>query len=232
MAKFGIIKSDDKVFTGDKVRVDVSESFATPDETLATISHEISTDAGVSWYNITQKKMIDWIFTSAGTKTFTFRFTTSAGSQLFTKDVTVLDLTAQKLFSNDNDLYKYEPEIDQYLPKKWSGWNLVHLEAQKYIMDWLDEKRIFNVNGAKYTVNDLMDKDQVRQFSLFKTLEFIFEGNVKVVGDLFSIKRDHYRQLANEKAARSQLSLDFNANGLNDDSQERTDLHSVGVMRA
>ena len=30
---FGVVKCDDNVFTGDKIRFDVSESFVTPDET-------------------------------------------------------------------------------------------------------------------------------------------------------------------------------------------------------
>lgn len=232
MAIFGVIKCDDNVFTGDKIRFDVSESFVTPDETLATpISHEISVDGGVSWYNITAKKMVDWIFTSAGNKTITLRITALSGSQTFTKSVTVLDLTTAKLFSKDFDLYQHEPEIDQYLPKKWSSWNMIHKRAQDWIIDFLDEKGIFNENGAKYTVNDLHDLQQVKQLSTYKTLEFIFEGNSNVVGDIFSIKAAKYKELSNTKASRSQLSLDYNANGVNDDSQERTNLHTVVIKR-
>lgn len=231
MARFGIIKVDEKVFTGDKLRIDVSESFITPDETFATISHEVSTDGGATWYNVTAKKYVDWIFTTAGVKTISLRITTSSGNDVFTKTSEVLNITTQKLFSKDHDLYAYETDIDQYLPKKWSSWNMVHLNAQKYIMDWLDEKRIFKASGAKYVVADLHDLDQVRQFSIFKTLEFIFESNVKVVDDYFSTKRDHYRQMATEKASKSQIALDYNNDGVNNDNTERTDLHSVGVSR-
>lgn len=226
---FGIIKCDDKVFTGDKLRIDLSESFLTPDQVYAVVSHEVSLDAGATWFNISNKKTIDWLFSSAGTKTITARISTTAPDvQTFTKTITVLDLTAQKLFSSDSELYKYEPEIDQYLPKRWSSWNLVHLKAQEYIMDWLDEKRLFNQDGEKYVVADLLDKDQVKQFATYKALEFIFEANSNVADDLYAQKRNKYLALANEKAAKSQISLDYNKNGIAD---ERTDLLTVGLYR-
>lgn len=233
MAIFGVIKSDDKVFSGDKIRLEVGESFLSPDESFATpISHEISVDNGLTWYNVTTKKYVDWLFTTAGIKVISLRITTLTGFQVFTKLIDVLDITTANLFSKDFDLYQYEPEIDQYLPKKWSSWNMVHKRAQDWIIDFLDEKGIFDENGHKYTVADLLDTQQVKQLSVYKTLEFIFEGNSNIVGDLFSIKAEKYRQMSNTKSSRSQLSLDFNANTVNDDSIERTNLHTILVRRS
>lgn len=231
MSIFGVIKSDDKVFTGDKLRIDVSQSFLAPALVFATVSHEVSVDGGVTWYDVTAKKFVDWIFSTAGVKTISLRVsTTQPANQVFTKQVTVMDLTAQNLFSKDSDLYRLEPEIDNYLPKKWSSWNLIHLQAQEWIIDLLDEKGMTNDAGAKYTVADLMDKQQVKQLSLYKVLEFIFEGNSNIVGDLYSIKRDKYQSLANDKSARSNLALDANNNDVQDQF-ESTDLFSVDLKR-
>lgn len=231
MSRFGIIKSDEKVFVGDKINFDFSQSFVTPDESLATpTNHEASFDGGATWIDVSNKKNIDFIYLTVGTKTVNLRITTTAGNTIFMKTVSALDLAAQKLFSADSDLYRYEPEIDKLLPKKWSSWNLVHLESQKYFMDWLDEKRLFNDNGEKYVVNDLNDRDQVRQFSIFKTLELIYSGTFNAVGDIYSAKRDKYRELANEKLAKSQIALDTNKNGLADEN-ERTDLNTVNLVR-
>jgi hypothetical protein len=108
---------------------------------------------------------------------------------------------------------------------------MIHKAAQSWIIDWLDEKRIYNQSGEKYSAKDIMDKQQVKQLSSYKALEFIFAGNSSVVGDLFSMKRDKYRELSSEKASRSQLSLDFNKNEIKDE-WERTDLFSVTVNRA
>lgn len=229
---FGVIKCDDKVLTGDKLRVSVGESFLAPGLAFTTtVSHEVSTDGGTTWYDITAKKQIDWIFMTAGVKTISLRLnTTLPSTQTFTKTVTVLDLTAQKLFSNDTDLYSLDPEIDQYLPKKWSSWNIVHLKSQEYIMDWLDEKRIFKQDGSKYVVDDLLDLQEVKQWSTYKTLEFIYEGNSNIVGDISSVKRDKYLSLANEKASRSQLALDYDGDG-DVNNIERTDLLKVNLFR-
>jgi hypothetical protein len=232
MSIFGVIKTDDKVFTGDQLRIDTWTSFLAPGLTFATsTSHEISVDEGVTWFNVTPKKGIaDWIFSTAGDKIITLRLTTSTPtSQTFTKTVKVLDLTAQKLFSLDSDLYIIEPEIDQYLPKRWSSWNLVHLKAQEYIIDWLDEKRIFRKDGTKYVVNDLLDLQEVKQWSVYKTLEFIYEGNSNIVGDISSTKRDKYKLMASEKASRSQLSLNYSGNVA--EANQKTDLHVVTVVR-
>mgnify|MGYP000591345214 CR=1 FL=1 len=211
MSIFGIIKSDDKVFTGDKFRIMVNESFLAPALTFATKSHEISLDNGVTWYDVSSKKQLDWVFDAAGTQTISLRIsTTEPSSATVTKEIEVLDITTQNLFSNDHDLYVLEPDIDKYLPKSWSSWNLIHLKAQEYIMDWLNEKRIFKQDGSSFAPSDLLEKQEVKQFSVAKALEFIFEGNSNVVGDISSVKRDKYKLMANEKASRSQLALNYN----------------------
>jgi hypothetical protein len=228
---FGVIKSDDKVFTGDKLRVDLSESFLAPGSTFATVSHEVSFDSGVTWFDVSARKYIDYLFSTSGTKTITARISTTApASETFTKTITCLDLTDQELFSNDSDLYQYETEIDQYLPKKWSSWNLIHLKAQEWIMDWLDEKRIYKENNQKYVVADLLDKQEVKQLSIAKVLELIYESNINSPDDLFTQKRNKYQAMANEKASRSTLTLDFNGNATSEEG-ERTDLHSITVYR-
>lgn len=231
MSIFGIIKCDEKVFTGDKLRIDVSESFLAPALTFATISHEVSVDGGVTYYNASAKKYVDWMFSTAGVKTITLRVsTTEPANQTFTKTITVLDLTTQKLFSNDSDLYQYESEINQYLPKRWSSWNLVHLKAQDWIIDWLDESRQRKSSGAKYTIDDIMDLKQVSQLSCYKTLEFIYESNVNIAGDLFSIKKEKYSSLVSKHANRNFIALDYNDNDLADVG-ENIDLFSGSLIR-
>jgi hypothetical protein len=231
MSIFGVIKCDNKVFTGDKLRIDASESFLAPGLTFAATSHQISVDAGVTWYNVSSTKRVDWLFTTAGEKTISLKLTTTTPTTAtFTKTVTVLDVTTAALFSNDSDLYKFEPEIDQYLPKKWSSWNLVHLQAQEWIIDWLDESRIYKYTGAKYVVADIMDVQQVKQLSIYKALEFIFEGNSNIVGDLFSIKRDKYKSLAAAKLTRSALNLDYDDDGIAG-TNERTNLFTGTLSR-
>jgi hypothetical protein len=230
MAQFTIIKADSFVFTGDKIRIDVSESFLTPDETFATVSHEVSIDAGVTWFNVSSKKIMDWIFSTAGNKTITARISSTTGSSTATTTISVIDITTAKLFSKDMDLYMYEQDIDAILPKRWSSWNVIHHAAQKWILDWLDEKRVVDQDGNKYTIDDFLDPQEVKQLSCYKALEFIYESNSNLSGDISSIKRDKYRALANEKASRAQLKLDYNKNNASEIT-ERTDLLTVMVNR-
>jgi uncharacterized protein YktA (UPF0223 family) len=232
LSLFGLIKCDDKVFTGDKLLVDVSGSFLAPGLVFATISHEISFDAGVTWIDISSTKKINWIFSTSGTKLITLRLNSTVPSTAtFTKSVTCLNLTTQGLFSNDSDLYGYETEIDQYLPKKWSSWNLVHLKAQEWIVDWLDEKRLFKEDGTKYQAADILDVEQVKQLSCAKVLELIYESNINTVGDVFTVKRDKYKEMVQEKASKSQIALDFNGNATQE-VDEKTDLLGITVRRA
>lgn len=226
---FPILVFDEQVFAGDKVRIDASRSFFDPNETPATVSHEISFD-GVAWINVTDKKYLDYGTYSFVNQDIHLRLTSNLTSVTVIKSIEVLDLTAAKLFSKDFDLYAYESDIDQYLPKKWSSWNLVHLNAQKWILDWLDEKRIFKQDETRYEAADILEVKEVRQLSIYKVLEFIFESNSKTVGDLFSVKRDKYRELANTAASRAQITLDLNGNGTQD-SGEKLDLHGVELIR-
>lgn len=230
MAQFPLVKMDTLVFTGDKIRIDVSDSVITPNETFATVSHEVSFDLGATWFNISAKKIVDWIYSTEGTKTVQVRITSNEGSTTSSFALLVYDITTAKLFSNDMDLYMYEQDIDSILPKRWSSWNILHYNAQKWILDWVDAKRMSDHNGNKYTVDDFLDPQEVKQLSCYKVFEFAYESNSNVVGDISSIKRDKYRALANEKASRAQLKLDFNKD-TQSTSNERTDLLSVTVLR-
>lgn len=221
MSIFGVIKSDDKVFTGDKIRFDFSQSFVTPDVSFATtLAFQASFDGGVTYLDCSSKKYIDYIYSTAGTKTVTLKLKDSAANEsTFTKTVTCIDLTAANLFSKDNDLYQFEPEIDNILPKKWSSWNMIHKQAQEWIIDWLDEQGIYKSDESLYTAADIIDSQQVKQLSIYKTLEIIYEGNSNVVGDIYSIKRDKYRALVVEKSNRAYLRLDYDGDGVQENTE-------------
>ena len=234
MALFGIIKSDDRVYTGDKIRYDFSQSFVTPDKSFAaTGSHQVSFDAGATYIDVTAKKYVDYIYTTAGTKTVTLKLTDASVApviQTFTKSVVCLDLTMANLFSKDNDLYQFEPDIDAYLPKKYSSWNMIHRQAQEWIIDQLDEQGIYKSDESLYVAADIIDSQQVKQLSIYKTLEIIFEGNSNIAGDIFSIKRDKYRALVVEKSNRAYLRLDYDGDGIQDVS-ERVNMTSGTLTR-
>lgn len=228
---FGIIKSDDKVFTGDSILIDVSKSFLAPNVAFTpNNSHEISVDEGVTWYDISSKKQVNWLFSTHGVKTITLRLNTvSNGSQTFTKTIEVLNITTANLFSKDNDLYSYEPDIDNLMPKHWSSWNMVHLEAQSQIVQWLDRKNIRKTDGTQYVVSDFANIKQVREWSQALVLSLIYEGNSNQLNDVFKEKAITYRNLVSEKMQLAHIEL--TGESLNQTINATTDLRTVTVVR-
>jgi hypothetical protein len=96
---------------------------------------------------------------------------------------------------------------------------MTHKQAQEWIIDWLDEQGIYKSDESLYTAADIIDSQQVKQLSIYKTLEIIYEGNSNVVGDVFSIKRDKYRALVVEKSNRAYLRLDYDGDGVQENSE-------------
>jgi hypothetical protein len=230
MAKFGIIISDQKVFRNDLIVFDFKKSYFTPDETPAAPSLEFSAD-NTTWYDVSSKKEISWRFSTAGNQTIYLRMTsTTSGDQTFTYQVEVIDTAAQNLFSQDSDLIGYEPDIMKWLPKYWSSWNIIHLRAQEYILNFLREKAIYAEDGTDYKRDEIQNIDEVRDWSSALALYYIFSGTSNSTSDVFKEKSKQYEEIANTRAAKARISLDYNKNLENDDPQE--DLRSVILRRA
>lgn len=229
MAKFGFILSDSKVFVKDLIQFDFSRSKFSPDEPAAIISHEFSID-NINWINVSEKKTIDWAFNTVGAKTIYLRLTSNIGFNVFNSDIEVMDLVSAKLFTDDNDLVGYEPDIMKYLPKKWSSWNIIHLRAQDYIMNLLSEKAILDKDGNPYTKDDIENKTEVRDWAAALVLRYIFSSTSNADKDVFKAKADQYDEVENDRASRARISLDYNKNSTDDDPSE--DLRSIELRRA
>ncbi len=226
---FGIIKSDDEVFKGDKIRFNVEESFVNNGEVIESM--EVSIDEGISYIEVKNKKYIDFILTDVGDKIITLNINPETGSpQTFTKTIKVLDYEDIPLFSKDNDLYAHEPEIDRHLPSKWSAWTLIHYEAQKKIVQWLDFKGIRKKDGSKYVAQDIVDIKEVREWSTFLVLMMIFRGNSNQLNDIFDQKATQYENMVEQKAALAHISL--SDSGVSETIHGTTDLRSVRMVRA
>lgn len=230
MAKFGIIISDEKVFSGDIIELDFNRSSFTPDETPEAISHEFSIDQ-TNWINVTQQRKIVWSFNSVGLKTVYLRLTSTSGSEVFSKSINVLDLAAQKLFSKDQDLANVEPEIMKMLPKKWSSWNLMHLAAQEKIINLIREKGWKSWSGVAYTKDDFLNVSEVKEWSIAIALELAYFNISNASNDVFMEKSKYYASLVNAREANARIKLDYNKNTVADKDEEAT-FNTVGLSRA
>ena len=228
MAYFPKIKSEKIVQVGDKIRFDATQSFGTPDEAAVTLV-EIEPNAGDGFIDVTSTRVLDWVYLTAGSKTATVRVTTDA-VYTATADISVLTEADDRLFSVDEELRMLEPDILNWLPVGYSNFNHIHRLAQKNILDWLDELRIYKQDGSRFTKADIVEKDQVRRLSLFMSLRMIFEGLSNQTDDVFAEKAARYRAMEKEAKNRNYISLDADDDGIIQ-ADERKDNRTFILVR-
>lgn len=138
--------------------------------------------------------------------------------------------TGDYLFSNDGELTAHEPDIMKWVSEGRASFKNVHRRAQKLIIAWLDEKGYVNSYGDKYTKRDIIDIEEVKQWSTFMTLRLIFQGLSNSVDDVFDRKAKSYD--LSEQAARQRviLRLDSNNDGQVDEV-EGVSIYSGSLFR-
>lgn len=209
---FPILKSDLIVQVGDKLRLDSSKTFITPDE--AAISFiEIEPDTGLGFFDVTTSGYLDWVYVASGDKTATLRVTTDAVTETIELDISCLTSAQDKLFSGDNDLIGHESKIYDYLPKEYSSFNHLHRSSQSVILDSLTQRGYEKATGVPLTKADIFNVDEVKQWSKFLTLSTIFSASSNEVNDFFSVKAQQYKELAERSAQRAYLTLDTDQDG-------------------
>jgi hypothetical protein len=135
-----------------------------------------------------------------------------------------------RLFCSDGDLIAHEPDIMSWVQNGRSSFKNVYRRSQKLIIAWLDEKGYCNVYGDKYTKNDILDIEEVRQWSTFMSLRLIFQGLSNSIDDIFDRKSKLYEM--SEQAARQRviLRIDTNKDGQIEDT-EGLSIYSGSLFR-
>ena len=236
MAVFGNLELEGIVQTNDRTRLSAIKSFVSKDS--AAISKvRIKPSASDSFIDCGNKQnewFIDWEYTSNGIKTVTLEVTIGTGmSEVvteFTKTIEVLSPSQDKLFSADSDLIKFEPDILKWLPAGKNTFNNIHRNAQALILDWLDNIRLYKEDGSKLTKEDLSLTDDLKQLSIYMTLELIFTGISNKVDDMFLQKARLYSNKATSVQGRGRIQADFNGNGTLE-STEKADMRSIPMVR-
>lgn len=235
MAIFGNIEVESVVQVNDKTRVNCSKSFVSKDEASITLVR-IRPEASEAFVQVSGSPVLsrdfylDWEFTSAGSKTITLELTTDGLPQTFTKTITVLSSADDCLYSSDADLVAIEPDITKWIPTGRNSFLNVHRAAQGLILDWLDSIRVWRKDGSKLQKQDLKLTDDLKQVSIYTTLELIFMGISNKVDDVFLAKAREYRSKALDVKSRGRIQADFNANGTLDE-RENVDMKSFVMVR-
>ena len=220
MSIFPRINAPDTVQQNDKFRIDASGSFLTPDENDITLIR-IQPSAAESFLTVFQtgdnlrNSFLDFVYPIAGastTETISVEVTTDGAPVVLTKTISVLTEADDLLFSDDSDIKLVEPEIYDFLPQGRSSFLNIHRKAQTQIMDFFDERGIKRLDKTRLQKTDIFDKEEVRAWSTYLVLHYIFQAQSNAPDDIFKEKSDTYQDMAYRHRDR-QVQIDLNQDG-------------------
>lgn len=226
---FPSLELENTVQVDDKTRLDGVKSFITPDEADITLV-EIEPLSGSGFIDVTTNRFLDWQYVTDETVTVSIRITTDGAPTTITKDMIIISVVDDALFSSDSQLESHEPDILKYTENGRNSFLNVHRTAQIRILDWLDAQRIWDNDGNRMTKANIIDIEEFQQWSKYLTLQMVFEGLSNETDDIFQEKMTRYRTLAESPKNRGALRLDFNNDG-EIDSTEKTNLKSLRLVR-
>lgn len=223
---FPLIETEPIVQVDDKTRLSGVKSFISKDESAITLV-EIEPEAGNGFIDVTGAPLnpknwfLDWGYATAGTKVATIRITTNGAPVSLTKSFTVLDAATDKLWSDDSDIQIHEPDILNWVKPGRASFKDYHRMAQKRILEWLDNLKIWDKDGKPFTKDDIdlvMALDDLKRISAYWALELIFGGLSNKQDDVFALKEKSYRAARKDlQADRSRIRADWNKDTVVDD---------------
>lgn len=229
MAIFPLIETEPIIQVNDKTRITAVKSFISKDEAAITLV-EIEPEAGNGYVDVTGSPILsknwylDWAYATAGTKTISLRITTDGAPVLFTKTLTVISAADDKLWSADSDLQILEPDIMSWVRQGRASYLDFHRTAQKRILEWFDNIKVWNKDGQPFTKNDItiaIADEDLKRISIYWTLELIFNGLSNKPDDVFASKELAYRKSRKElQADRSRIRVDYNLNGTIENTEQ------------
>lgn len=134
------------------------------------------------------------------------------------------------LFSDDSDLITHESDIMSWVADGRATFKNFHRRAQKLIMQWIDENGYTDIYGNKFKKRDLVDKEEVRQWSTFMTLRLIYESLISQTDDVFEKKAMRALDLENSARKRVILRIDTDKSG-DLDIGEQMGIGSISLFR-
>ena len=207
----------DKVQVDEKFRIDATKTFLHPgDANIQSVT--IQPEASGDTYTVTSDKFLDYAYSTSGTKTITVTLNHTGQGGAVTKTATVEVVTAadEKLFSNDSDLIAHESDILNYLSEYKASYKYAHRLAQETILNNLNERGIRSSADARLTAAAIVDIEEVKQWSKFKALSYIFESLANAIDDIFADKANRYRNMASNAEGKALIRLDTNSDSTYD----------------
>lgn len=230
---FPYIECEALVQSGDRTRIIAEKSFFTPDEADVSLVR-IKPDGAAAFYNVTnedpEKWYLDWAYSTDGDKTITLEITTDGAAETVTKSISVIDSEDDKLFSSDSNLIGHEQDILKYVRAGRNSFKDIHRRSQELILQYFNDQRIYKEDGSKITKDDLLDKEEVREWSTYQTLVLIMKSLTVSPDDIYSQKANFYEKLLIQSKGKSAISFDRDGDSVAD-PDERRDLRTTTLWR-
>lgn len=139
--------------------------------------------------------------------------TTTATKSFYVK---VHSVISDALYSSDSDIMPLDSEIMRYVPKGRASFIDVHRVAQNNILDWLDQNGFRDQNEKRYRKFDILDKEEVKNWSKYMVLRTIYFRLHNQVDDVYRKKSADFEKLEVASRSRFILSLDSDKDGEKD----------------
>ena len=242
MAVFPVLELETKVQTNEKTRLSGLKSYLTQNE-AAVILVRIQPSALDSFITVSALDatdssfwFLDWQYSAIGIKTVVLEITNDVGTPVittFSKDIDVTDAATERLFSTDQDLMSEEPDILRFIRDGKSSFLDLHRTAQIKILDDIYRRKILDSSGAKLTIDNVIDIEELKQWSKYMVLRLIFQSVSNKVDDIFAAKSSLYAKLeqAAMNEAMNQMKIDYNNDGLAT-QEESKNFRSGDLVRA
>lgn len=219
-----------KIQTGEKFRLDLSRTFVhVGDNALQTL--EVT--AGGETFDVLTEKYLDFVYDETGEKTISvYAECGGQGHPSTSKDftITVISEADENLFSNDDQLLLHEPDIMEYLPRGKGCYKYLHRLSQDKILSELDEKNILDSNGNKLGASDFVDITEVKDWSKFYALMFLYNSLSNSVDDIFNEKYLRYKEYMEQARNRAVIRFDYDGDGTIE-SGEATNMNYMRLVR-
>jgi hypothetical protein len=215
---FPNLELEDTVQFGDRTRLNAMKSFITQDEAAITLV-EIEPDVATGFIDVTGSSsedwFLDWEYTgvTSATQTVKCRITTDGSPITVSKTLETVIAADDRLFSDDNQLTQQESDILKWVPAGRNSFLNIHRRAQELIIAFLDEQGYTDVDGAPYTKEDIIDLNEVSQWSKALALSLIFQSQSNAIDDVFDRKAKFYETEVLTHRHRSILRIDTNNDG-------------------